>query len=178
MRSFRLPVVCIRNRRKKIPKVVCFFCKTWKRFVELGSRKEMIFFSSLFCLSRRERLFLFDSPFFRFHGWIFMKNPETFEKETKHFEIRGILFLFLLSIAHEYHILCCPLPNRITGSDFILKGKIRRKDLINFCFAFKRIATHTKIKRKYSRSIGHPVLDAIRHSVTCLCLSCPCTGTL
>jgi hypothetical protein len=54
MRSFHLPVVC---KEKKIPKVVFVKLET---FCQTGiGLKEMIFFSSLFCLSRRERLFFY-----------------------------------------------------------------------------------------------------------------------
>ena len=56
---------CRLLRKKEIPKVV-FFVKTWNVLSKLGSGKEMIFFSSLFCLSRRERLFYFDYYLFIF----------------------------------------------------------------------------------------------------------------
>ena len=113
-------------KKKRNTKGCFFFVKTWNVLSKLESGKEMIFFSSLFCLSRRERLFYFDYYLFiflNFNSFHCKQQIPKRKKETTFFCSASveyfISFFLLLPIAHEYHILCCPLPNRITGSDFI-----------------------------------------------------------
>lgn len=106
------------------------FCKTWNVFSnwDRGKRRPSFRAFSAFLV---ENDFLFDYYYYYFfliNSWK-STNPETFEKKKNFFfHICGIFYFFLLlPIAHEYHILCCPLPNRITGSDFIWKKKAKER---------------------------------------------------
>ena len=124
-------------KKKRNTKGCFFFLKTCNVLSKMESGKEMIFFSSLFCLSRRERLFYFDYYLFiflNFNSFHCKQQIPKRKKETTFFCSASveyfISFFLLLPIAHEYHILCCPLPNRITGSDFIFFFKEKEKGFL------------------------------------------------